>query len=232
VADGSGTTSSVQVAANGAHGPASGAPGAASSAFERAHAALLKQSDLQFGFHPVVVPPTPEWLKALAHWIGRVIIAIAPAFKFIFWGGLAIGAGLILYFLIWDLVAMRLGWRRPAKARPVQLQAEWKPTAAKARTLLEDADRLAAEGRYGEAVHILLFRSIEDIDRRWPNTVRPALTSRDIAGDAHLSEAARRTFTGIAEVVERSFFGGAEVGAGDFKACREAYAAFALPAAA
>jgi len=207
-------------------------PAAASGAFERAHAALLKQSDLQFSFHPVVVPQPPEWLQALARWLGRMVLAIAPAFKFIFWGGLAIGAGLILYFLVWDLLALRLGWRRSAKARPVELQSEWKPTAAKARTLLEDADRLAAEGRYDEAVHILLFRSIDDIDQRWPNTVRPALTSRDIAAHDHLSETARRTFMGIAEVVERSFFGGAQVGAVDFKACREAYAAFALPVAA
>jgi len=225
VANGSGAASSVQVTANGASSSASGA-------FERAHAALLKQTDLQFSFHPVIQPPTPEWLKALLRWLGHIVLAIAPAFKFIFWGGLIVGVGLILYFLVWDLLALRLGWRRPAKARPVLLQSEWTPTAAKARTLLEDADRLAAEGHYDEAVHILLFRSIEDIDQRWPNTVRPALTSRDIAGHAHLSETARRTFSGIAEVVERSFFGGADVGAGDFKACREAYAAFALPAAA
>jgi len=212
---------------------AGGAPGAApAGAFETAHAALLKQTDLQFAFHPVVIPPTPEWLKAFARWLAHIAVAFAPVFKIVFWGGLAIGVGLILYFLVWDLIALRLGWRRAPKAKPVELQSEWAPTAAKAQTLLEDADRLAAAGRYDEAVHILLFRSIDDIDRRWPNTVRPALTSRDIADHAHLSEAARRTFTGIAEVVERSFFGGAEVGAGDFKACREAYAAFALPGAA
>ena len=216
-------------------GPAQGvqakAP-ASAGAFERAHAALLKQADIQFGFHKVVQPPPPAWLKAFLHWLSGLVQWAAPAFKFIFWGGVAVGAGLILYFLVWELAAMRLGWRKPRRVRAVELQSDWKPTAARARTLLEDADRLAAEGRFEEAVHLILFRSIEDIDARWPNTVRPALTSRDIADHPRLSDRARQTFMGIAHVVERSFFGGADVGAGDFKVCREAYADFALAGAA
>jgi len=197
-------------------------------AFERAHAALLKQTDLQFTFHKVIPPNPPPWLKAFLKWLDSLFTVAGPAFKYIFWGGLIIGGLAILYFLVWELIALRLGWRKPRKVQPLQLQPEWKPATAKARTLLEDADRLAAEGRFGEAVHLLLFRSIEDMDQRWPNTVRPALTSRDLAGHPRLSDNARQTFTGIAQVVERSFFGGAEVGAADFKACRDAYAAFAL----
>jgi len=210
-----------------AGGTAHQAPGTPGP-FESAHASLLKSSDIQFTFHAVVQPPTPAWLKAFAHWLGQTLQWMSPAFKYIFWGGVVIGGLAIAYFLVWELLAMRLGWRKPARVRAVELQSDWKPTAAKARTLLEDADRLAAEGRFEEAVHLILFRSIEDIDARWPNTVRPALTSRDIADHPRLSDAARNTFIGIAQVVEHSFFGGADLGASDFKACREAYADFAL----
>ena len=81
-------------------------------------------------------------------------------------------------------------------------------------------------------MHLLLFRSIEDIDGRWPGLVRPALTSRDIAGLGDLPEAARRTFASIAQVVERSLFAGQTLNAADFADCRQAYQAFALPVAA
>jgi hypothetical protein len=42
-------------------------------------------------------------------------------------------------------------WRRRESAAQ-----EWAPTREEALALLEEADRLAAEGRYGEAAHLLL----------------------------------------------------------------------------
>lgn len=201
-------------------------------AVARAHQALLRQHDLQFDFAPWRQPATPDWLKQLLGWIGRGMVALGPAFKIIFWVGLAIAAVALLYFVGRELAALR-GWglRRRA-AKPAALDADWRPSAGRARILLADADRLAAEGRFGEAVHLLLFRSVDDIDQRWPDLVRPALTSRDIAAHAGLPQAARHAFGDLAAVVERSFFGGAQVSAAEFAACRDAYAAFALPEAA
>ncbi|MDR3513416.1 MAG: hypothetical protein P4L73_17395 [Caulobacteraceae bacterium] len=196
---------------------------AAGDALARAHAALLRQSDLQFDFAVRVPPPVPGWLKALADFLA----AAGPVFKWVFWIGLALGVGAVLLFLGRELLAVRFPnlRRRP---KPVA-EPEWRPAAARARTLLEDADRLAAAGRFGEAAHLILFRSIEDIDARWPGQIRPALTSRDIADLDILPQAARSTFAGIARVVEQSFFGGRDVDAGAFAACRHAYQAFALP---
>src|SRR5690606_26136672 len=94
--------------------------------------------------------------------------------------------------------------------------------------LLSDADALAAQGRFAEAVHLLLLRSINDIDGRLPNAVRPALTARDIAGLDRLPTAARPTFRQIARVVEASLFGGGAVDQGAYGECRDAYEAFAL----
>jgi hypothetical protein len=206
--------------------PGGSTDGAAAGAdtLAKAHDALLRQSDLQFDF-PVYQPPQiPDWVKPL----GDLLRAIAPIFPYIFWGGLIVGGVTILFFLLREMIGLRLpAFRRRNRAGPVE--SDWRPSEARARTLLEDADRLAADGRYDEAAHLLLFRSIEDMDERWPNLVRPALTSRDIATHRGLPEPARRTFGDIARVVERSFFGGARLAADDFAFCRRAYEAFALP---
>jgi hypothetical protein len=196
---------------------------ATGDALAQAHASLTRQGDLQFDFVGFVPPKPPDWLKPLI----QLLEALGPVFKWVFWIGLALGVGAVLLFLARELLAARFpSWRRKRKAAA---EPEWRPTTARARTLLDDADRMAADGRYGEAVRLILLRSIEDIDDRWPNQVRPALTSRDIAALTILPDAARRTFSGIARVVEHSLFGGRPVDAGQFAACRDAYQAFALP---
>lgn len=198
---------------------------AAQTALAQAHASLMRRSDLQFDFATFAPPPVPSWLKPLL----QLLSALGPAFKWIFWIGVALGVGAVLLFIGRELLFSRFpSLRRKPK---VLMENDWRPAAARARTLLEEADRLAAEGRYGEAVRLILFRSIEDIDARWPGEVRPALTSRDIAGLSILPAPARRTFAGIAQVVEHSFFGGRPVDSAQFAACRGAYEAFALPEA-
>ena len=82
------------------------------------------------------------------------------------------------------------------------------------RRWLEEADALAAQGKYAEAIHHLLFRSIEDISSRRPNLVRPALTSREIAASEAIPSRAGELFASIARLVERSLFGGRAVGRG------------------
>ena len=96
------------------------------------------------------------------------------------------------------------------------------------RSWLEEADALAAQGKYAEAIHHLLFRSIEDISNRRPNVVRPALTSREIAASRAIPSRAAELFAGIARLVERSLFGGRTVGETDWVEARGAYTDFAL----
>jgi len=208
-----------------------GLGGAAVDRVARAHAQLLQQPDLQFSFTaPPKADPPPGWLIAFFRGLGHLLRSGAPAFKWLAWIGLAALVLLVLYFILREVVGLRWpGRKRPARAKPMTIEDDWRPTAARARTLLEDADRLAAQGLFAEATHLLLFRSIEDIDKRWPRLVQPALTSRDIAEHPTLPLAARQTFAAIARTVERSFFGGQAIGAGEFEACRRDYQAFALP---
>jgi hypothetical protein len=109
----------------------------------------------------------------------KLFESLSPVMLWVFLGGLALGAALLLYFLLRELFYSRMPGRR--KGGAAAEEPDWRPSEAAARTLLEDADALAAEGRFEEAVHLLLFRSIEDIAQRKPGLVRPALTSRDLA---------------------------------------------------
>ena len=189
----------------------------------RAHAELLTHRDLQFDF-PKYQPPTPpQWLidfgKFLAHYW--------PALRILGWVVLIAVAGLLLYALV--RLFLRQDWFSPNE-KAVRAEApEWRPTADAARNLLRDADALAALGKYGDAAHLLLLRSIEHIDTHRPDLVRPAFTSREIGALDQLPGAARPTFMGIARIVERALFAGREVDATEFAQCRQAYEQFAFP---
>lgn len=185
-----------------------------------AHQALLHTKGLQLDFK--AAPPQPQpplWLEGFL----QALAQLAPILKFLFWGGLVVGAALILWFVANEVLATQRK-KAPAAAAP----ADWRPEPERARALLEEADRLAEAGRFDEAIHILLFRSIDDLTGRRPGLIRPALTSRDIAGLDQMPTQARGAFARIAERVERSFFGGRPVGSEDFAHARGDYETFAF----
>lgn len=201
------------------------APGAG---FDAAHRALSADRSLQFdmkGLEAVAPPPPPPgWLRGLFDFLA----ALGPVFKIVFWLGLAVIVVAIAWYIVRELIRIRL----PQKTvKTADKTPEWRPAPAAALALLSDADALAAEGRFAEAVHLLLLRSINDIDGRLPNIVRPALTARDIAGLSRLPAAALPAFTRIARVVEASLFGGQTVDRDTFADCRQAYETFAFPQA-
>jgi hypothetical protein len=197
-----------------------------------AYSQTIAGGEIQTAFPPPPPPPppTPEWLKSLLNAIGNFFEWSAPAAKPLMW----IGIALILLFLLYHFVPafarwvdnMRFGRKRgDADADDPVGQAE----AGAARALLAEADALAAEGRFAEAVHLLLYRSVEDIEGRRPGLVKPAMTSRDLA-DAHdLPSVARGAFSRIARAVEISLFGGRSIDAGAWEQCRAAYAELTVP---
>ena len=193
-----------------------------------AHRKLLATKGLQFEFQSFKRPEPPDWLNSLLTAIGKGFVAIAPVLKYVFWAGLAAAVLLVAWFIMRDLARIRAGDR----SRPANLRAgpePWRPTAEKAKALLGDADELAAQGRFAEAARLILIRSIDDFAARRPGVVRPALTSRDLSRAEAMPPEARSAFALVAEVVERSLFGGRPVDAARFAQCRQAYQDFALP---
>jgi hypothetical protein len=180
-----------------------------------------------------------NWLGEMFEPIGRFLSWIGSflpngAFaRILLWTIIIVGAASLLWALYnrvkygeWRLRLPRLGARGE-----VAVEEDWQPEIAGARSWLEEADALAREGRFAEAIHHLLFRSVEDIANRRPALVRPALTSRELAAAQVIPGRARELFASIARLVERSLFGGRPVDENDWLQARESYSNFALPAA-
>jgi hypothetical protein len=192
-------------------------------AIARAHAELLTHTDLQFDFPKFEPPKTPDWLIQFLKFLG----SFGPYPKYVFWAAVIIGALLLAFFIGREILRRILAFEK--KTDVSTGLPEWRPSPKAARLLLQDADALAAQGRFTEAVHLLLLRSIQDIEERNPNLLKPALTSREIGALDQLPGAVRPAFAYMARVVESALFGNRDAGASDFAQCREAYERFAFP---
>lgn len=209
----------------------------------RAYEQVRKAQDIQYSpieipkNPPVERPPaeTPEWIKAIGRFfdsvgeffrmifepVGNAIGISWPVLQWILLGLAVLGVGL----LIWRFAEPLLGRRRkPAD----EAEPEWTPDQGQAVALLDEADRLAAAGRFDEATHLLLQRSVFHIESARPGLLPPASTAREISAHPGLPERARGAFAVIASRVERSFFALRNLNADDWQAARAAYADFAL----
>jgi hypothetical protein len=189
---------------------------------------LRAQGDIQFSpLKPTPPPKPPAWLEKLQHWLAEQLAPLGKwlgtSWPIIKWAMLAL-AIILLLLLAWRLLAPLAGWRpRPRADTP-----EWTPDRDEALALLEDADALAAAGRFDEATHLLLIRSVGQIRAVRPDLLEPSSTAREIAALPALPDGARRAFGIIAERVERSLFALMPLGFGDWQAARTAYADFAI----
>ena len=199
--------------------------------------ALRGDGDIQYAPLPPIKPPKPpewpEWLANFAKWLAEMLDTVfGPLGKLLglSWpvmkvAGIALAILVVLAILWFWVLRPLLGARL---ARRGEDEPEWSPGREAAIALLEDADRLAAEGRYGEAVHLLLQRSVHHIAETQPGWLHPASTAREIAVLPLLPDRARQAFAAIATRVERSLFALRELDAADWQAARAAYADFAL----
>lgn len=202
---------------------------------DAAHNSYLKLPGLQLERpekppEPDTPPPeTPGWVKWLSRIVGNIFEFLGPVFTILFYLVIAGVAGGILYFLFGEAIRVRFGKDGHDEAGTGDDEIlDVRPDAQKARSLLEEADELARAGKFAEAVHLLLFRSIEDIQGRLENGVPGSLTAREIGGLSHLPERVRRTLSPIITIVERSFFGGRDVDETSWGEARSSYEDFAF----
>lgn len=146
------------------------------------------------------------------------------------WVAAGIALAIILYWIYCFFRDRRFD-REPRAKRDRgrrEEQSGWRPEEGQAVQLLDEADVLANAGRYDEAARLLLHRSIGEIHSHRPDLVRPALTSRDIAGHPLLPAGPAASFSRIAALVERSLFARRPLGLVDWEDCRAAYREFAF----
>jgi len=92
------------------------------------------------------------------------------------------------------------------------------------RRQLGAAEALAARGRFGEAIHVLLLDTLEALSRA--ARLAPSLTSREIVARVPLPERARDALSGLVSAVEVSWFGGEDPGETEYRLCLERFHAF------
>lgn len=171
-------------------------------------------------------PPPPSWLRRIGdflEWLGgdgQWLAYTAAAF---------LAAIALIFILYLTVPAVREAVDRLLRRRRndgAEAEAAWQPDHGAAHDLLAEADALAAEGRYAEAAHLLLGRSLEDIASRRPGLLRPALTARAIRALEEIPAAARDCLSGIVIVVERGIWARRPVDADDWREARSAYEGF------
>lgn len=212
--------------------------GAQSHASSLDHARALiqqvnKDHDLQTSFInlPKPDPHRYEFLRSVFEALGKFFKAlselfapIAPVLPYLLYG-IALAAVLILLSPVARLF-LTTRFERLFARDHLRGDAPWRPTKAAVAALLSEIDALAAEGHYDEAVHLLLIRSVADINAFRPDLVQLHYSARDILTHPLLPEAARPAFRQIVEWVEKSYFAGLAVDKAGFEACRRAYVAF------
>lgn len=193
---------------------------------------LRADGDIQFApvEIPEIPPREPTWLdnlfEALAELIKPLGALLAAAWPVLKWILLAILVAAVLYTL-YRMFGPSSANRTRADAKEGE-DTDWQPDRHAAIALLEEADRLASEGLFDEATHLLLQRSVGQIASAQPGWVEPSTTARELASLEELPQAARGAFGVIAERVERSLFALRGLDRNDWETARAAYAEFAL----
>ena len=223
-------------AAQSGDAPAARTDAAIEDVVKRARANAISDGDIQTNFveppppKPRSSSPPPAWLRDLIRWMFGPGNGIVKGLGWLLVGLVVLGALYLTVPWVRDLVDSLLARFRKPKVEDEGDDFEWRPDEGGARNLLAEADRLAAEGRYGEAAHLVLGRSLEDIASRRPGLLKPALTARAIALMTELPAPARAAFGQIAATVERSLWARQEIDLSSWQSARSAYEDFAFGA--
>ena len=150
--------------------------------------------------------------------------ALAQALLF---GLMALGVGLAIFWVARELT----GYQGDAPPRADGEEGDERPRDGPDRAVVErplgDADELARHGRFGEAIHVLLLRTLQELARRLPERLPSSLTSREIVERVRMPDEARRALSVLVGAVEVSHFGAATPGAAEFQQCRHHFQTFA-----
>ncbi len=169
---------------------------------------------------PEVAPEVEQW--TIPPWLVKTIL----------WTLGAVVAAIILFFLfnlLRELLDGRLGIKRSSKATPLETaKVQAVPPMrreAEHRTLAE-ADALAAEGRFSEAIHHLLLVAMERLRRELGPRIAPAMTSREVLRLSGIPGEAAAPLTRMVALSEINHFGGRSAREPDYRNCRDDFLRF------
>ena len=162
--------------------------------------------------HPQAEPgleeaaPPPEAPSA-----SREVGGLANIGVMLLWTLALVGGALVIAFLVHELLPfVRRAKGGKGEERGVATAAHpGAPDHTAPPGTLADAERLAGQGLYGEAIHALLLACLEELRRRFDPGQPPSLTSREIARRLALNENAKAALW--------------RPGASDYQSCLDSY---------
>jgi hypothetical protein len=153
--------------------------------------------------------------------------------EIIFWVMIAAVLAMVAYFLFqlaYDLLRDRSPFQRNRDRPGAAPERVETPVAAAPREVdprsLAEADRLAAEGRFSEAIHLLLLVALQRLHRELGPRVAPALTGREVLHLPSLPGATVAPLTRMVRLSEINHFGGRTAREPDYRSARDDYLAF------
>jgi hypothetical protein len=152
--------------------------------------------------------------QPLLHWPSGVTLSILAA-------SLLVAAGVLYAFRNEFPIARLLGRGSAWRAEPPD-----QPEGGSVRRGPEvgiKADDLAREGRFVEAMHLLLLQSLIELRRRLHIEFADSLTSREILRHPSLSDQSRTLLHDIVARVEWCYFGGYPAALADYVACSQSF---------
>jgi len=151
--------------------------------------------------------------------------------KFLLWAIVIVAGLALLYFLLREVWSFRLGTGRKRFEEADAIVRAGEAGAgedARRDNLLEQADRLAARGAFGEAVHLILMHSLGRLESVGERAIGRSLTAREILrGSMSITARAREFLGAIVGASELAHFGGRPADAATYQGCRAAFQSFA-----
>ncbi len=186
-------------------------------AFGQTKAEIARESGRLAGAHdlqtelPTHEPASGPRLRVSLQWI-EILIYVA------------VGCGLVvlLYYLRDMLPGSRLG-RRSEWDETSELTGMGPARSDEAAQI--EADELARQGRFVEAMHVLLLQGLNEMRKRLDLRFADSLTSREIVRQADVPSNARTALRDIIGWVERAYFGSYAASSNDYLACRQSFGA-------
>jgi hypothetical protein len=140
----------------------------------------------------------------------------------ILWVVVIVGVGVLLYAFR-DMIPMLRATHGGTWAEDEAGASEMGSRAPEA--VLGAADDLAAQGRFVEAMHVLLLQAFAEIRRRLDEQFADSMTSREILRSNRLSDDLRRPLREVVNRVEWTYFGEHPAAQDDYLACRSSFSA-------
>ena len=157
-----------------------------------------------------------NWFDLLGRFLEVDLTPLAPVLRVLAYGGALLSVFLLA---LWLARRMAEGEADSLDAARTGVVDELGPRP------LQDAALAAAEGRYGEAIHLLLLRTFEELLTRSGARLWPGLTSRELVHLAPCPEGARPALAELVGAVEASTFAGMPASEADYLRCADRFRA-------